>query len=59
MSLDVISTGEESQIKINSFYDVFDEYSDESLQVYKHLSGVSIDSKYNEILDMLRKKDAE
>ncbi len=59
MSLDVMSQGGDSQIKINSFYDVFEEYSDEELLKYKHFAGVSVKSKYKEILDKLQKEDAD
>lgn len=59
MSLDVLAQGGDPQIKVNSFYDVFKEYSDEELLRYKHFSGVSIKSKYKEVLDDLQKEDAE
>lgn len=54
-----MSQGGDSQIKINSFYDVFEEYSDEELLKYKHFAGVSVKSKYKEILDKLQKEDAD
>ena len=59
MSLDILSQSANSRIKVNSFYDVFKEYSDEELKRYKRFSGISAESKYQEILDELEKEDAE
>lgn len=58
VGLDYVLPENNSMIKINSFYDVFNEYNDEDLERYKYFSGLPKNSKYNEILDML-KKDAE
>ena len=49
----------EPQIRKNSFYDVFNDYTEDEFREYKHLAGIPSASKYEELLKELRENYAD
>lgn len=49
----------EPQIKKNSFYDVFDDCTEDEFKEYKHMAGIPLASEYNDILNELRENNAD
>lgn len=49
----------EPQIKKNSFYDVFDDYTKDEIKEYQHLAGIPMADEYDELLKELKEVYAD
>lgn len=59
MGLYRILVDNEPQIRKNSFYDVFDDYTEDEFREYQHLACIPSASDYEEFLQELRENYAD